>query len=206
MPALPSPGVIRGTPRLPPAHRPRCRGAADPAHARPWSGAITAIPTADKKQLADVALNTARARGASYADVRIGRYLNQFINGRETKIQSITATESYGVGVRVIAEGTWGFAATQDVTPDGIQRAAEQAVAIAKANARLQRAPVELAHSAATARSPGARQSLGTLSRSRSKRKADLLAEVGDAALKAGASYIYTGLFLVNEQKYFASN
>jgi TldD protein len=37
------------------------------------------------------------------------------------------------------------------------------------------------------------------------KEKADLLIAVGDAALKAGASYIFTGLFLVNEQKYFAS-
>jgi TldD protein len=174
-------------------------------YARPWSGALTAIPTADKKQLADVALNAARARGASYADVRIGRYLNQFINGRETKIQNITTTESYGVGIRVIADGTWGFAATQDVTPDGIQRAAEQAVAIAKANARLQREPVQLAaqrgYGEVSWRTPIARNAFEISI----KEKADLLAEVGDAALKAGASYIYTGLFLVNEQKYFAS-
>jgi TldD protein len=176
-----------------------------PPHARPWSGALTAIPTADKKQLADVALNAARARGASYADVRIGRYLNQFINGRETKIQNITTTESYGVGVRVIADGTWGFAATQDVTPDGIQRAAEQAVAIAKADARLQREPVELAtqrgYGEVSWRTPITKNPFEISI----KEKADLLAAVGDAALTAGASYIFTGLFLVNEQKYFAS-
>ena len=44
---------------------------------RHWNGSLTPIPTADKKALADTALNAARARGASYADVRIGRYLNQ---------------------------------------------------------------------------------------------------------------------------------
>ncbi|MCH8962343.1 MAG: twin-arginine translocation signal domain-containing protein, partial [Bacteroidetes bacterium] len=46
---------------------------------RPVLGALTPIPSADKKALADVALNTATSDGASYAAVRIGRSLNQFI-------------------------------------------------------------------------------------------------------------------------------
>lgn len=173
--------------------------------ARPWSGSLTPIPTADKKQLANIALDTAKANGASYADVRIARQLNQFINGRETKIQNVTNTESFGVGIRVIANGTWGFAATQDVTPDGIKRAAEQAVAIAKANSRLQTEPVTLApqkgYGDVSWRTPIEKNAFEVSI----KEKADLLAAVGDAALKAGASFIFTGLFLVNEQKYFAS-
>ena len=108
----------------------------------PLLGATTPIATGDKKALADVALNTARMKGASYADVRIGRYLNQFIITREDKVQNIVNTESYGVGVRVIANGTWGFGATSDVTDDGIKTATEKAVAIAKANARFQDDPV----------------------------------------------------------------
>ena len=174
-------------------------------YARPWSGSLTPIPTADKKQLANIALDTAKASGASYADVRIARQLNQFINGRETKIQNITNTESFGVGIRVIANGTWGFAATQDVTPDGIKRAAQKAVAIAKANSRLQTEPVQLApqkgYGDVTWRTPIEKNAFDIPI----KEKADLLAAVGDAALKAGASFIFTGLFLVNEQKYFAS-
>lgn len=62
-----------------------------------------------KKSLADVALNTAKSGGATYADVRIGRYLNQFISTRERRVQGITNTESFGVGIRVIAKGTWGL-------------------------------------------------------------------------------------------------
>lgn len=174
-------------------------------YARPWSGSLTPIPTADKKQLANIALDTARASGASYADVRIARQLNQFINGRETKIQNTTNTESFGVGIRVIANGTWGFAATQDVTPDGIKRAAQKAVAIAKANSRLQTEPVTLApqrgYGEVSWRTPIEKNAFDVSI----KEKADLLAAVGEAALKAGASYIFTGLFLVNEQKYFAS-
>jgi TldD protein len=172
---------------------------------RPWSGSLTPIPTADRKTLADVALNAARGKGATFADVRIGRYLNQFVTGRETKIQNVVNTESYGVGVRVIAQGTWGFAATADVTPDGIARAAEQAVAIAKANARLQTEPVQLApqsgYGEVSWKTPIQKSAMDISI----KEKADLLLAVGDAALKAGASYIFTGLFLVNEQKYYAS-
>ncbi|MEO8029730.1 MAG: TldD/PmbA family protein [Gemmatimonadota bacterium] len=174
-------------------------------HTRNWSGSLTPIPTADRKMLADVALTAARAKGATYTDVRIGRYLNQFINGRETKIQNVVNTESYGVGVRVIANGTWGFAATADVTKDGVARAAEQAVAIARANSKLQTDPVILAPQAGFGevswKTPIQKNALDISI----KEKADLLLAVGDAALKAGANYIFTGLFLVNEQKYFAS-
>jgi TldD protein len=67
-----------------------------------------------KKRLADAALNAAKSKGASYADVRIGRYLNQYVITREDKVQNIVNTESYGVGVRVIANGCWGFAAVVD--------------------------------------------------------------------------------------------
>src|SRR5919107_6083845 len=71
-----------------------------------------------KKQLADVALNTAKARGATYADVRIGRYLNQFVATRENRVQGVANTESFGAGIRVLANGCWGFAASDNVTKD----------------------------------------------------------------------------------------
>ncbi|MGH7601376.1 MAG: PmbA/TldA family metallopeptidase, partial [bacterium] len=111
----------------------------------PLTEAITPIPNGDKKKLAEAALNAAKSKGATYADVRIGRYLNQFIVTREEKVLNIVNTESYGAGVRVIANGTWGFAATNEVTTDQLAKAAEQAVAIAKANAKLQQEPVQLA-------------------------------------------------------------
>src|SRR5215217_8683452 len=78
------------------------------------------VDVAVKKRLADAALNAAKSKGASYADVRIGRYLNQFVVTREDKVQNIVNTESYGMGVRVIANGSWGFAATDKMDNDGI--------------------------------------------------------------------------------------
>src|SRR5580704_6921777 len=62
------------------------------------------MDVATKKQLADIALHAARSGGASYADVRIGRYLNQFVVTREKRVQAIANTESFGVGIRVIAK------------------------------------------------------------------------------------------------------
>ena len=168
-------------------------------------GATTPIPSADKKVLADAALETARAKGATYADVRIGRYLNQFVVTREDKVQNLVNTESYGVGVRVIANGTWGFAATSDVTKDGIKKAAERAVAIAKANAKVQVEPVQLApqkgYGEVAWRTPIEKNAFDVPI----KEKVDLMMAVNAAAMKEGAKFINSFLFLVNEQKYFAS-
>lgn len=168
-------------------------------------GALTAVPNGDKRKLADAALNAATAKGATYADVRIGRYLNQFVITRENKVQNIVNTESYGAGMRVIANGTWGFAATNQVTQDAIAKAAEQAVAIAKANAALQTEPVQLApvkgHGEVTWKTPIEKNAFEVPI----SEKVDLLMSVNDAAMKNGANFVNSFLFLVNEQKYFAS-
>ncbi len=169
------------------------------------NGALTRIPTDDRKALADVALNAARDGGATYADVRIGRYLNRSVSSRERSITGVNSSESYGVGVRVIAEGTWGFASTNDVTRDGVARAARQAVAIAKANAILQTEPVRLApvrgHGEVSWRTPIRTNAFEIPI----AQQADLLIAAGDAALKAGANFFNATIFAVNEQKYFAS-
>lgn len=171
----------------------------------PLSGAITPIPNGDKKKLADLALNAAKAKGATYADVRIGRYLNQFVITREDKVQNIVNTESFGVGIRVIANGTWGFAATSEVTNDKIAKAAEQAVAIAKANSKIQQEPVQLApnpgYGEVAWKTPITKNAFDVPI----SEKVDLLMAVNAAAMKNGANYVNSFLFLVNEQKYFAS-
>ena len=78
-------------------------------------------------------------------DVRIGRYLRQFVITREANVQNIVNTESTGAGVRVIADGAWGFAATDDLTREGIDKAVFKARAIAKASAMAKLNDVVLA-------------------------------------------------------------
>ena len=166
---------------------------------------LTKIDGATRKRLADIALEAARSGGASYCDVRIGRYLRQFVITREDKVENVVNTESTGVGIRVIAKGTWGFAASSDLGSDSIARAAREAVAIAKANSRMQSAPVELAPVKGVGEvswsTPIVRNSMEVPI----KDKVDLLLGVNAAAMQAGASFINSILFLVNEQKYFAS-
>ena len=164
------------------------------------------MDTAIKKRLADAALNTAKSKGASYADIRIGRYLNQFVITREDKVQNIVNTESYGVGVRVIVNGCWGFAAVVDAKSElETSKAAEQAVLIAKANSKLMKEPVQLApqkgYGEVSWKAPIQKNSFEVPI----KEKADLLLSVNAEAMKNGANYINSILFLVNEQKYFAS-
>ncbi|MBC8156181.1 MAG: TldD/PmbA family protein, partial [Bacteroidetes bacterium] len=160
---------------------------------------------AAKKRLADIALNAAKSKGASYTDVRIGRYLQQFVFTRETRVQNITNAESYGIGIRVIANGTWGFSATSDVTPDGIARCAETAVAIAKANAKIQTEPVVLAPQAGVGEVTWKTPLTKNAFQIPVQEKVDLLLKVNAEAIKNGAGFVTSNLFFVNEQKYFAS-
>ncbi len=175
------------------------------SHSRPLDYVAPRMDPALNKRLADVALNAATGSGASYADVRIGRYQNQYVFTREDRVQNIVNTESYGCGVRVIANGTWGFAATNEVTEEGIAKAAKQATAIAKANAILQKEPVNLVPC----------QSFGEVSWTTPlekkaidvpvAEKVDLLLSANAAAMEGGANFVNSALFMVNEQKYFAS-
>jgi TldD protein len=164
-----------------------------------------ALDVGFKKGLADAALNAARSAGATYCDVRVGRYLRQFVITRDAHVENVVNTESTGCGVRVIAGGAWGFAATNDLSTDGVAKAARQAAAIAKANAKNQTAPVQLAPTPGVGevswRTPLTKNSMAVPL----KDKADLLLSVNGAALGAGADFVNSILFMVNEQKYFAS-
>ena len=163
------------------------------------------VDTQTKKALADAALNEAKSKGATYADVRIGRYLNQFVATREKRVQGVANTESYGIGIRVLVNGCWGFAATNNMTKEDIAGTAATAVAIAKANAKLQGAPVILAP----------QQGYGEVSWQAPievnafevpiKEKVDLLLQVNDLAMQNGANFVNSLIAAVNEQKYFAS-
>jgi len=158
-----------------------------------------------KRSLADVALAAAKEAGATYCDVRVGRYLNQFVVTREDKVENVVNTESTGVGIRVLANGTWGFAATNSLSTDSVARAAKQAVIIAKANSRLQTTPVELAAVKGVGEVSWATPIKKNAMDVPIKDKVELLLAVNAAAINAGANFVNSTLFLVNEQKYFAS-
>ena len=166
---------------------------------------LSPLATKFKKTLADTALAAATQAGASYCDVRIGRYLNQFIVTRDLNVENVVNTESAGVGVRVICNGAYGFAATSDMSPDSVAAAARQAVAIAKANAKLQVEPVRLAPVKGLGEVAWATPLKKDWRTVPIKEKAELLIAANKAGMDAGASFMQSMMFQVNQQKYFAS-
>ena len=159
----------------------------------------------DKNQLADTAISRAKKLGVTYADIRINRYRNESILTREERVQSVTRTQSFGFGVRVLFKGAWGFAASNLVTPESVRRVTGQAVEIARANARYQRKPVVMTPA------PGIK---ATWKSAYEKDPFDVsiddkiqfLLRLNESAMKAkGASFVNSALTFQNEQKFYAS-
>jgi len=96
------------------------------------------------KQIGDWALGTAVAQGASHAEARIVDERGRSLGTRNGRVALASEGESLGLGVRVLADGGWGFAATQELTRAGVERCARLAVEIARASARVRREPVRL--------------------------------------------------------------
>ncbi|MBA3532931.1 MAG: TldD/PmbA family protein [Ardenticatenales bacterium] len=88
----------------------------------------------------DHALDTARALGASYADVRVSEKRNQHISVKNGLVEAVAESTSAGFGVRLLVNGGWGFSSSYLLTFGEIDRVVDQAVQIAKASA-LVRSP-----------------------------------------------------------------
>ena len=91
------------------------------------------------------AVEAAMSAGAGYADARAELLLRQSVRTREDHVEGVSESASEGVGVRAFVDGSWGFAATPDMTTDGVVRAARIAAEVAKANAAVERSGVRLA-------------------------------------------------------------
>ena len=66
------------------------------------------------------AIETARVRGASYADIRLIHTRNEDILVKNGQVGGLTDAESLGYGIRVIADGAWGFASSDVMTPEAV--------------------------------------------------------------------------------------
>ena len=97
------------------------------------------------KELTDIALDTATQRGASYADIRIIHTEDESVYAKNEKPSQIDRSDDLGFGVRVIANGAWGFASSNEVNKSEVEKIAVLAVEIAKASATLATEAVSLA-------------------------------------------------------------
>jgi TldD protein len=96
-------------------------------------------------EIVEAALDAARFAGASYTDVRITDTTDEEISVASGRVEGVESSTSMGIGVRVIAEGSWGFAAASDLSKEGAITAARQAVDIARASGLLAGSPIKLA-------------------------------------------------------------
>ena len=95
--------------------------------------------------LADAALDEARRLGAQHADFRAERVRGQRISLSDGKLQSLSDADDSGLAVRVVVDGTWGFAAAVDLTTDAAAAAARTAVEVAQVSAAMNTERIELA-------------------------------------------------------------
>ena len=104
--------------------------------------AFTALPL---RRLADAALSRARELGAEHADLRVERIRDQSLALRDARLDGTSDREDVGLAVRVVHDGTWGFASDVAMTPEAAVRVAEQAVEVAKVSRPLSTERVVLA-------------------------------------------------------------
>jgi len=96
------------------------------------------------QEWANLALETARARGAGFADARVMDIRQRDLSTKNGQVGNLSESESLGLGVRVMAQGCWGFASTDRLTREGVQACAARAVKIARASALAKKKDVVL--------------------------------------------------------------
>jgi TldD protein len=101
------------------------------------------------QELAHSALETARRRGATYSDVRVMDIRHRDISTKNGEVGTLAESESLGIGIRVIVDGAWGFASTDQLTRQGVDACAAEAASIARASALAKHGDVALSPEAA---------------------------------------------------------
>jgi len=96
-------------------------------------------------KLAELALSLAKDGGATYADIRIEEIKQENISVRDGTAELIEKSTDFGLGIRVMVDGAWGFAASADVNQESIQRVSPQAIELARASSRVRDKHIVLA-------------------------------------------------------------
>jgi TldD protein len=98
-----------------------------------------------RRELADASLSAATAAGASHADLRIHRLVSEIVQLRDGQLETAVVNREIGLAVRVVVDGTWGFASHAELSPDVAAATARRAVSVARTLAALNTDRVELA-------------------------------------------------------------
>ena len=173
------------------------------------SGLVLTKVTPNEQKIAEAVLSYAKSTGATYCDVRISRYKSQSVGVRDRIVTGASDSDSYGIGIRLIKNGTWGFAATRSVTEAEAKLAVDAATAIATANSKLRSAPLELTPVTAITAEWATPIKKNPFDIS-FKDRAQFLLNVHDIALKTNVNgnkiFVESHMEAVREEKFFASS
>lgn len=155
--------------------------------------------------LADVAMETAKGGGASYADFRLCRYQSEYFEVKEQRLEASATGLSAGFAVRVLLDGTWGYASSPLATEEEVKRATLRAIDVARASQRLQTRKFVLEDVPVYHDRWDMPMESDPFLVPVDQKIAKLMA-INDAALKAGANYATASFAFVREEKFFASS
>jgi TldD protein len=154
--------------------------------------------------LTDAALTRAVDLGCEHADIRVERIRTQTISLRDARLEALADGEDLGLSVRVVHEGTWGFAAGVVLTAAEAVRLAEEAVAVARVSAAVKSDPVELAPEPVHDGEWVSEYELDPFEVPDAD-KTGLLTELSEQLLAAdGVEHVQSTCMHVKEQKYYA--
>src|SRR5919106_2526537 len=97
------------------------------------------------RDLVERALDAAASAGASYADARYLQEEWEAIDVQDDRVQGVDRGVTAGIGVRVIVDGSWGFAGSARLDPSAIEKTAALAVEIARSSQAVKGPPTRLA-------------------------------------------------------------
>jgi TldD protein len=163
-------------------------------------------PDPQERALIEQAIEAVKDAGASYGDARISRHWFESITTREKQITGVSSTDSYGIGIRALVGGSWGFAATRILTTDAVAETAKEAVEIAKINNRIAPSEVTLAPIDVVREVYWETPHEIDPFEVSIEDKAALLFQINEAALQTdGVNFISSGIQSVKEQRLLAT-
>jgi len=155
--------------------------------------------------LANMVLDLSQRAGAFYTDVRVGRDEQEFVLAQEERVEALSSSYALGFGVRVLLNGSWGFAASETFGEAEVRRVVALAIENAEANAIIQMTKIVLEDLPAYQQDWIMPVAIDPFTIPPAEKAAKLLS-INAAALKAGAQYCLSMIDTVREERLFAAS
>jgi TldD protein len=171
-----------------------------------WRSGLQFSKNRNVKETAVQALELATRRGVTYADVRLIHERHRQLGTKNGRIGELSTSESLGIGVRVVVDGCWGFAATDDLTREGLERCAALAIEIARSGKLAKKSDVVLAPEDSYTGEWVSPCAIDPFAMQIDKQLADLMAIDAELRRESGVTLAETSMTFTRARQVFASS